>query len=123
MKKRGGNFEEKEARFLMAQIVEGIAVLYDKKILHRDLKPDNIMVQIKCNPELTTNEKNLKEFRITSENIQIKIADFGLSRMLETDEKADTWCGTPPYIAPEILLFNQMYDSNVDVWSLGCVFY
>ena len=71
-------------------------------MIYRDLKPENILMDSKGH---------------------IKLSDFGLSKILsDNDEKAFTMCGTPQYLAPEIMK-EEGYDKNVDWWSLGCFFY
>jgi serine/threonine protein kinase len=74
-------------------------------IIHRDLKPENLL--------LTT--KNIDQ-------AIVKISDFGIARHIEKDDMATTTCGTPGYVAPEILLY-EPYDHRCDFWSLGCVMF
>lgn len=64
----------------------------------------------------------MKDFEMSSTNIRVKLADFGFSKTLEPDELTSTRCGSPVYMAPEIIM-NKMYSHNSDVWSLGCIFY
>lgn len=101
--KKVGKVSEAVAQRWIKQIVEAFRILSEKNIIHRDLKLQNIL--------LTGN----------SEDANLKLADFGLSRFLE-DDLARTWVGTPLYMAPEIVNC-QEYDSKADVWSLGLVFY
>ena len=76
--------------------------IHDLKILHRDLKTSNIFL---------------------TSNGQIKIGDFGISKILqETNENAQTTVGTPYYLSPEICQ-NKPYSYKSDVWSLGCILY
>lgn len=86
-----GCFNEEEARKVISQILSAIVYLHDKKITHRDLKPENIVFE-----KLGTNELNLK------------IIDFGTSRRIHKNEKLHVKMGTPYYIAPEVL------DKNYD---------
>ncbi|KAL0350416.1 UNVERIFIED_CONTAM: Serine/threonine-protein kinase ATG1t [Sesamum radiatum] len=82
----------------------GLKVLKQNHIVHRDLKPENILLSCSdCNPIL-------------------KIADFGLSRILLPHESAEMVCGSPLYMAPEILQF-QRYDEKVDMWSVGAILF
>ena len=78
------------------QIVDGLIYLHENKIIHRDLKPQNLLIK----------------------NEQIKIADFGVSRLLDTNASADTFIGSFLYMAPEILR-NNLYAHNADIFSLG----
>ena len=86
------------------QIGKGLEYLQSKEIVHRDLKPHNIML---CGK---------------SPNLTLKIADFGLARILHQDQMAATICGSPLYMAPEIL-FNTNYTAAVDMWSLGVILF
>jgi len=85
-------------RAYLSQIVAALKYLQRCNIVHRDLKPPNILLK----------------------QDQVKLSDFGLSR--ELSDLAATVCGSPLYMAPEIL-FRQQYSSNSDLWSLGCVLY
>ncbi len=99
---REKRFSEEKTRFYVVEMVLAIEFLHKNKMLYRDLKPENIMVDA---------------------NGHIKLTDFGLSKMVKkTKEKAFTICGTPQYLAPEILS-DDGYDNTVDWWSLGCVMY
>ncbi|PHT74611.1 hypothetical protein T459_21888 [Capsicum annuum] len=100
-----GRVQECVARKFMKQIVAaGLEVLSMHQIIHRDLKPENILLS-------------------TTENDPIlKIADFGLSRILNPNDLAETVCGSPFYMAPEILQFKK-YDDKVDMWSLGAILF
>ena len=90
---------------IMLQIAKGLQYLHSLGIVHRDLKPQNIML---LNDSTT--------------DIQIKIMDFGLSKVIAQDEKLKEGMGTITYIAPEILIGND-YDFKVDVWSLGVTWF
>lgn len=76
-------------------------------VVHRDLKPENILI-----------EKD----HTTDEVTQIKVTDFGLSKIVIPNEVMNECCGTPAYVAPEVLLKNG-YRREVDVWSLGVIYY
>ncbi|TMW92376.1 hypothetical protein EJD97_013125 [Solanum chilense] len=99
-----GRVQECVARKFMKQIGAGLEVLSMHHIIHRDLKPENILLStMETDPIL-------------------KIADFGLSRLLNPNDLAETVCGSPFYMAPEILEF-KMYDDKVDMWSLGAILF
>lgn len=95
-------FNEREAKEVMKQLFSAISYLHQIGIVHRDLKPENLLL---------ANEK---------EDI-IKIADFGLSKIY-TEEMMSTACGTPGYVAPEILQC-EGYSKTVDMWSCGVIMY
>jgi len=82
------------------QIFLGLEYLYDKKILHRDIKPHNILIK----------------------NGVIKISDFGFAKAFEKNELITTFCGSPLYMAPEIIK-DKEYNSKSDIWSLGVIIY
>ncbi|XP_057970573.1 serine/threonine-protein kinase ATG1t isoform X2 [Malania oleifera] len=100
-----GRVQEWIAKRFMQQIGAGLEVLHSHHIIHRDLKPQqNILLSI---PE---------------SNAVLKIADFGLSRIVHPGDRAKTVCGSPIYMAPEVLQF-QTYDEKVDMWSLGAILF
>ena len=88
----------------MQNLAEGFKALRGKNIIHRDLKLQNILMT----------EPNT--------NAILKLADFGMSRFLG-DDLAQTWLGTPLYMAPEMFKSGEGYDSKADIWSLGIVLY
>ncbi|XP_058492699.1 serine/threonine-protein kinase ULK1a isoform X1 [Solea solea] len=105
-----GTLSEDTIRVFLQQIAQAMKVLRSKGILHRDLKPQNILL---CHPEGR---------RSTSVNTYIKIADFGFARHLQTDTMAATLCGSPMYMAPEVIM-SQTYDAKADLWSIGTIVY
>ena len=95
-------FNNEKTRFYIMELVLALEALHNNNMVYRDLKPENILLDAKGH---------------------IKITDFGLSKILDTEsDKAFTICGTPQYLAPEILL-KKGYDKAVDWWSLGCLMY
>lgn len=95
-------FSELEAAKLMKPLLESVAYLHDLGIVHRDLKPENIL----CGENLD----------------DLKIADFGLSKMILPKEKMDAACGTLSYVAPEVLTM-QGYGKEADLWSVGVILF
>lgn len=95
-------FSELEAARLLRPLLESVAYLHDLGIVHRDLKPENIL----CGEELE----------------DLKIADFGLSKMILPKEKMDAACGTLSYVAPEVLTM-QGYGKEADLWSVGVIMF
>jgi tRNA A-37 threonylcarbamoyl transferase component Bud32 len=95
------HFGELKAKFYAAQIALAIQHLHDKGYIYRDLKPENILMD---------------------EKGYLRITDFGLAKKIKEGEKANSFCGTPEYLAPEII--NGVgYDKNVDWWSFGILLY
>merc|ERR1719181_2095859 len=100
-----GNYTEKDAASLMATLCDALAYLHEQAIVHRDLKPENLL------------------YDSPAEDADIKVADFGLARVVSGKDMMKTACGTPGYVAPEILK-NKGYDSGaVDLWSVGVILY
>ena len=93
-----------QTRSIMKQFMFGLSYLHDLNIMHRDLKPHNILV----------NE--------TVDHCVIKIADFGISRVWSTGRTFTTDTCTLWYRAPEMLLGMQKYNKSVDMWAAGCVY-
>jgi len=105
-----GNYTEKDAAKVMGTLCGALGYLHEKKIVHRDLKPENILLLEKPDPKSTVDPV-------------IKVADFGLARLVSDKDMMKTACGTPGYVAPEVLK-NKGYDSGaVDLWSAGVILY
>ncbi|PUZ49614.1 hypothetical protein GQ55_7G340400 [Panicum hallii var. hallii] len=102
--RRNGRVAERVARNFMKQIGAGLQVLRRHQVVHRDLKPQNILLSS------------------PSSDAILKISDFGLARVLRPGEYADTACGSCLYMAPEVMLF-QKYDDKVDMWSIGAILF
>lgn len=102
---RQKSFTELDAQRVMRQLLAGLAYLHDSGIVHRDLKPENILV--------SENEGKIKK---------MVISDFGLARIMPEEGLLLTSCGSPEYVAPEVLL-GKGYDKLVDVWSCGVIAY
>ncbi|KPJ13767.1 Serine/threonine-protein kinase polo [Papilio machaon] len=100
--KRRKAITEPETRFYMRQILLGVQYLHSRRIIHRDLKLGNLFLD---------------------DDLCVKIGDFGLAAKIEYEgERKQTLCGTPNYIAPEILT-KKGHSFEVDIWSLGCIMY
>mmetsp|Transcript_2020 Transcript_2020/g.3987 ORF Transcript_2020/g.3987 Transcript_2020/m.3987 type:complete len:568 (-) Transcript_2020:438-2141(-) len=102
-------FKETVALYLMRQLAQGMHFLHNRNLVHRDIKPQNLLLS--C---------------ADLEKAILKIADFGFARYLAVDPQnmdlAKTLCGSPVYMAPEILSKHK-YNANVDLWSAGAVLY
>ena len=104
MKSKKFNFTERRAAELIYQLAKGLKYLHKYGIIHRDLKTDNIM---------------LTE---ASDKGNIKIMDFGLSKILGKKEKSTDGFGTLTFVSPEVLI-RKPYNKEVDIWSLGVILY
>ncbi|CAG0889192.1 unnamed protein product [Darwinula stevensoni] len=105
--KDSGKLPESLAKLLFYQMVIAIKHLHDNGITHRDLKPENVLLA-------STESETL-----------IKVTDFGLSKFIGETSMMKTFCGTPHYLAPEILRSQgkETYTNKVDCWSLGVILY
>ncbi|CAL9136728.1 unnamed protein product [Musa textilis] len=99
-----GRVPEATAKHFMKQLASGLQVLRDNNVIHRDLKPQNLLLSS------------------YDENAVLKIADFGFARSLPPRGLAETLCGSPLYMAPEVMQF-QKYDAKADLWSIGVILY
>jgi calcium/calmodulin-dependent protein kinase I len=98
-------FSEQEAKVAFLQVMAALKYCHSKNIAHRDLKPENLLYQH------------------GGDDSPLKLADFGLARMVSEDEMLHNVCGTPGYVAPEVLEASPSYGVAVDMWSAGIVLY
>ncbi|XP_056017238.1 5'-AMP-activated protein kinase catalytic subunit alpha-2-like isoform X10 [Ostrea edulis] len=97
-----GKLKEPEARRFFQQIISGVDYCHRHMVVHRDLKPENLLLDI---------------------NLNVKIADFGLSNMMHDGEFLRTSCGSPNYAAPEVISGKLYAGPEVDIWSCGVILY
>jgi len=105
---RRGRYSEKDAANVIKEITEAVKYLHEEHgIAHRDLKPENLL----CATD--------------ADDAPVKIADFGLSKIVSDSDILATACGTPGYVAPEVLLPKDEhgYTTEVDLWSIGVISY
>lgn len=102
-----GRLTETQTKLYFRQMVLAVKYLHSRGITHRDLKPENVLLDCHNNETL------------------VKLTDFGLSKFVGEESFMRTMCGTPLYVAPEVLLANgqNTYGQQVDVWSLGVIFF
>lgn len=96
-------YSENEARVAVVQVAHALKVCHEMGVVHRDLKPENLLYA-------------------DVDSDVIKLADFGLASMLTPQAALETACGTPGYVAPEIL-WGSGYSKECDIWSLGVITY
>ncbi|KAM8926939.1 serine/threonine-protein kinase SIK2 isoform 2-T2 [Pelodytes ibericus] len=97
-----GRLNESEARRKFWQILSAVEYCHSHNIVHRDLKAENLLLD---------------------NHMNIKIADFGFGNFYKTGEPLATWCGSPPYAAPEVFEGQQYEGPQLDIWSMGVVLY
>lgn len=111
MKEKNGNFSMEEIRVIMGGLLRGIQCMGDRKIMHRDLKPENIMFRYAS--------------QSTPNTYQPVIVDFGLAARSDITPYLFYRCGTPGFVAPQIIKIqqNEQYSPSCDMFSIGCIFH
>ncbi|KAG6580516.1 Serine/threonine-protein kinase ATG1c, partial [Cucurbita argyrosperma subsp. sororia] len=104
IQQRHGRIPEAIAKHFLQQLAAGLKILRDNNLIHRDLKPQNLLLSA------------------SDDNSVLKIADFGFARSLQPRGLAETLCGSPLYMAPEIMQL-QKYDAKADLWSVGAILF
>lgn len=98
-------FNEKKAAYVIYQILLALNYIHQNKIMHRDLKPENILLESE-----------------DKDNLNIKLSDFGFATYYKADQGENLQCGSPLYMAPEIIK-SEDYNERVDIWSTGVIAY
>ncbi|KAH8295053.1 hypothetical protein KR018_006426 [Drosophila ironensis] len=99
---KNGRMRERDARVIFRQLVSAIQYCHSKFVVHRDLKAENLLLD---------------------QHMNIKIADFGFGNTFDPNAQLETFCGSPPYAAPELFMGRKYAGPEVDAWSLGVVLY
>ncbi|KAL7558223.1 hypothetical protein ACA910_016103 [Epithemia clementina (nom. ined.)] len=127
--RKAGRLTEGLTRRLMRDLAAGLKFLWGQELIHRDIKPQNLLLTGALpldevdDPERTEElELKRKQTNFPSEKFALKIADFGFARHLQSASLAETLCGSPLYMAPEILQHHR-YDAKADLWSVGTVLF
>lgn len=127
----GGALNEVVVRHFLKQLASALKFLRDRNLIHRDIKPQNLLL---CPAPVAYREgkANIIPYKGSDNSYDpttgletmpmLKIADFGFARSLPATSLAETLCGSPLYMAPEILRYEK-YDAKADLWSVGTVLY
>lgn len=100
----GGSLKEAEAAQIIKQLLLGLNFIHKLGIMHRDIKPANIMMK-------------------SDDSLDIKITDFGFATFFDPNLGKQQMCGSPVFMAPEIVLNNQPYNHKIDIWAVGIVLF
>ena len=95
---------EDEVKIIFRQIVKAIDYCHNQNVAHRDIKLENVLLT-------------------TGDGFSVKLIDFGFSVIVQDDAKLAIYCGTPSYMAPEIVSKQEYFGKPVDIWSLGVLLY
>jgi len=127
--RRSGRLTERLSRRLMRDLTAGLKFLWGQEFIHRDIKPQNLLLtgplpldELHDPSKIEADEEARQAENFPSSRFALKIADFGFARHLQTASLAETLCGSPLYMAPEILQHHR-YDAKADLWSVGTVLF
>jgi len=135
-----GSYTEHEAKPIFAQIASAVQYMHDRHFIHRDLKAENVFFasnypnttsylsssnKSSKNGFLGNNKNTAQNNRIViPQNIQVKVGDFGFATQVnKIDQHLTTFCGSPPYAAPELFQDDHYLGPSVDIWALGILLY
>lgn len=126
----GGGLNEVVVRHFLKQLSSALEFLRARNFIHRDIKPQNLLLnpsplhmsQAPTENVYTASEDSLVPVVGVESLPMLKVADFGFARSLPSTSLAETLCGSPLYMAPEILRYEK-YDAKADLWSVGTVVY
>lgn len=124
-----GGLHEVVARHFLQQLASALKFLRAQNYVHRDVKPQNLLLlpargfrEVNTRPVLSASRDSLIPNAGLASLPMLKLADFGFARVLPSTSLADTLCGSPLYMAPEILRYER-YDAKADLWSVGTVLF
>lgn len=112
---KGAGLNETLVRHFLKQLASALQFLRSRNLMHRDVKPQNLLLQ----PPASVDDRTC--IGLPSLPV-LKLADFGFARYLQSSSMAETLCGSPLYMAPEILRYEK-YDASADLWSVGTVLF
>jgi serine/threonine-protein kinase ULK/ATG1 len=128
-RRKTGRLSEGLTRRLMRDLSAGLKFLWGQELIHRDIKPQNLLLTSGLPLDESDDwektdelEEQRRRANFPSQEFGLKIADFGFARHLQTTSLAETLCGSPLYMAPEILQHHR-YDAKADLWSVGTVLF
>lgn len=115
------SLRQEETKAIFNQLLNGLLYLHNRNIIHRDIKPENILLNI--TPRTSSTELQKGPWDSHELDVSVKIADFGLAKFIGELNFTNTLCGTPAYVAPEVLKSTRKYSKNIDLWSAGVLLY